>query len=741
MTSRFLWIFTLTGAPTLLLAVGVGAQDVPDPGAPLGGDSAEAIPPDTYRDSAVEGLLVRAREARSREITGIESYEARTWERFQVGLTGSTFRRDRGLLSEERAARVRWEEGERVIRWEGAVQAVPVAGLRSDESPEMAASLAERLSALTGQISPNLYSPGYVEGDDRIFFGGDRGALHPVADTAGRHYRYRSGDTLRVTFPPDGRQVTLLEALVEPRRADAGLVAGSFWFDANSGQLVRAAYRPARPYFFLAAEDGDPEAARGLPRALQAEIQRVTVDYGLHHLEWWLPHHVSLTVEVRMGQLVQFPFVLEWRMDDYVVNEAPSPELDSERPPEGWTRQEMMRARDVGEESPGDSVRVITLVPPADSLHLAPELTGTRDGRLLDSGPVGLSERELQEFRAEVARIFPPTAVRAPRIGWGLEDGLLRYNRVEGLSVGLAGEAPLGRGLSGRVEARTATSDHTPLGELRVQRGVLPRQESVAVYRRLAHTSDWDDPFGLTASVSTLVTGGDRGDYFRTHGAEVTVLRGEVPGAPQLRLFAEAHRSVERTTNFHLGHLFGSDTLRVNRAAEEGTWYGGSLSLRGHSGANVGALRLFGRARGEVAWSGEGDYRRLLFSGGAARGLGPVGIGLEAGAGAGWGRLPPQREFYLAGSGTVRGVRPGSIVGASHWFARAELSRGPPAAQVVLFMDLGWAGPRESFGSGRPKRAAGLGLSLLDGIFRLDLARSIDSPGSWRAHFYLDGLL
>ncbi len=729
------------GAFAVALSCGspLGAQRSDVPEDPM--ERAEAaVPSDTYGDAEVERTLRRAFEARRRTVTGIESYEARIWERIQVGLTGASFRRDRGLWTEERAARVRWEEGERAIRWEGAVRAFPVAGLRSDQDSGLAESLQESLSELTGWISPALYAPGYTPGDDRIVFGGERGALHPVSDTAGVHYRFSTGDTLRLTLPPDGRRIDLVEVRVEPRQTISTLVAGSFWFEEDGGQLVRASYRPAGPHY-LAERSEDGEEPRGLARSFQAEIQHVTVDYGLHHMQWWLPHRMSLAVEVRAGDLLQLPLQAEWRMDEYRVNEPRSVVFDPAELPEGWEERVSMRPLLLGTDVDSDSVRIVTLVPPSDRLHLSTELTLTGEGRLLAPGLVGFSDGELRQLRDDIGRILPPSAVLAPRLAWGVEEGLLRYNRVEGLSLGVAGEAPLGRGRSARLEVRAGTSDRAPLGELRFQRGADSRREAVAVYRRLSHSSDWGNPFTLSSSLATFVTGRDDGEYFRTTGIELIVFRNELPGSPEARLFVETHDSVERTTSFHLAGLFGGGSLRANRPVREGTWSGGALSLRGSRSASPGALELFGRSRMEAAWRDEASYRRLLLSGGVSRELGPLAVGLEVGAGAGWGALPPQREFHLAGSSTVRGVAPGSIVGESHWFARAELSRGTPAARFVLFSDLGWAGARTDWGSGRPVRTAGIGFSLLDGLIRLDLARPIESGRSWRGHLYLDGIL
>ena len=42
---------------------------------------------------------------------------------------------------------------------------------------------------------------------------------------------------------PDGRSIRLRELRITARRPDWRLFVGSFWFDVDGGQLVRAAYR------------------------------------------------------------------------------------------------------------------------------------------------------------------------------------------------------------------------------------------------------------------------------------------------------------------------------------------------------------------------------------------------------------------------------------------------------------------------------------------------------------------
>jgi hemolysin activation/secretion protein len=61
------------------------------------------------------------------------------------------------------------------------------------------------------------------------------------------------------------------------------------------------------------------------------------------------------------------------------------------------------------------------------------------------------------------------------------------------------------------------------------------------------------------------------------------------------------------------------------------------------------------------------------------------------------------------------------------------------AARPSLFYDIGWAGARTEFSKpGRPLSGAGVGLSLLDGMARFDVARGIWPEQRWRVDFSLD---
>jgi len=77
----------------------------------------------------------------------------------------------------------------------------------------------------------------------------------------------------------------------------------------------------------------------------------------------------------------------------------------------------------------------------------------------------------------------------------------------------------------------------------------------------------------------------------------------------------------------------------------------------------------------------------------------------------------------------VRGhfVSPGSagFSGTAFWFGRQELAYGRPSGRIALFYDVGWAGSRLRPTGGREAllRGGGIGVSLLDGLIRVDWAR------------------
>jgi hemolysin activation/secretion protein len=114
---------------------------------------------------------------------------------------------------------------------------------------------------------------------------------------------------------------------------------------------------------------------------------------------------------------------------------------------------------------------------------------------------------------------------------------------------------------------------------------------------------------------------------------------------------------------------------------------------------------------------------------------------LEVAAGTSGGRLAPQHLWSLGGPQTLRGYAGGTSRGEEFWRARIEAGTHRPAARLALFADAGRTAARGTLSLRDPLMSAGVGVSLLDGLARIDLARALRPPTGWRLDFYVDALI
>ncbi|MDB4873767.1 MAG: hypothetical protein JWM41_213 [Gemmatimonadetes bacterium] len=342
----------------------------------------------------------------------------------------------------------------------------------------------------------------------------------------------------------------------------------------------------------------------------------------------------------------------------------------------------------------------------------------------------------------------PGWAPQAPTLHAGLD--LLRYNRIEGLSLGLSVTSTLGLGLTAQAVGRIGTADGVPNGELSVSRSNGRADLRVGVFHRLAVANDdWGAPLSFGASLANVLYARDEGFYYRSWGAELAGTRdapGVLTGASlSWRAFAERQRTagIEPNTHASLGNAFGHAGFVRNIDAAELTALGVGGELTRTFGIDPERANLFTRLRVEGAFTdgrdsiGMSGYGRLAGDATFTRGLGPLDAALTGAAGTSAGDLPAQRAFYVGGLQTVRGqfARPDGAgrVGDAFWLARVEVGPKSLAARPTLFYDVGWAGRRADFAQpGRPLSGAGVGLSLLDGLLKLDAARGIYPEKRWR---------
>jgi hypothetical protein len=183
--------------------------------------------------------------------------------------------RDRMLFHQELAANISWKrDAPSTITVTGARQAVPVA-MRKDQIPD----------DLDGSVRWLVVNPA----EDYLGMLGvdEDGFVYPLKEGGERDYRFASGDTTVITLAT-GMKIRLLQLKVIPRRTDWKLMSGSLWFDADTYGLVRAVFRPARPYELK--RDGDKDDMEDVPSWVNAtaEVKFITLEYGLYENRWWM---------------------------------------------------------------------------------------------------------------------------------------------------------------------------------------------------------------------------------------------------------------------------------------------------------------------------------------------------------------------------------------------------------------------------------------------------------------------
>jgi hypothetical protein len=742
-----------------------------------------------FKDQTAKSTLLRARVARLTQDSSLVAYDAMAYQRISAGLGFSKIGRDRLLFRHESAARVQWQQGVGVwMEARGSRTAIPVAPKEAHDEirgemrndPDMNASIP--------------YFPGY----EPLWIGSDMARsqvdetelVHPIADGAEAYYTYETGDSISFKLP-NKTVIQLRELKVRPRQPKWNLAVGSLWFDTQSGQLVRAAYRLSVPMdIWAVATEDDPKSMDDVPvwvkpmiTPMKAEVTAIAVEYGLHEGRFWLPRlrlaegsaqvsfmHVPFKMEESFKyasvngkdslppiKIAQLPARL--RMPDSLTDEQQQEWRDSVR---AATRARVRASNDSirrGLKTPTrrasqcdtsdvqittrtryDSTLPIAIKVPCDvsklenSPDLPPsiydpgeELFGTKDLDALKAEALSLSAQAPLQFKLS---LLPP-----PTISFG--PSLMRYNRVEGFSVGASAEQQLGGGYSVTGLARIGFADLEPNVELTATRTNLTKSVSLSGYNHLVSASDWGRPLSFGSSFSALMFGRDEGFYYRASGAELTMSRDTPFGGARIewRGFAEQERNAAVKTNFAVN---GAD-FPANLQARRGTYAGLGARITHEYGLDPRGLRILSDLRFEAA-HGDSLYGRGALDLTASHGLGRLAGSLTIAGGSSVGGLPAQRRWYLGGSQTVRGQSPDTTQsGNAFWLTRAEVGSNDASVRPAVFADLGWVGDRTKMSDvGRPMSGVGAGVSFLDGLFRFDVARGLYPRKQYRADLYLE---
>jgi hypothetical protein len=726
-----------------------------------------------FKDNSAREILLLARDARMRQDSALLSYDATTYQRISAGLGFVKIGRDRLAFRSEDATRVRWRRGVGAyVEVTGSRSVVPIAGNTGHVT-------------MNGSISPIPYYPG----SETLWIGSsvaraqvdeNEGMVHPLATGAEAYYSYQSGDS--VTFRlPDGKTIRLRELKVRPRVPKWNLAVGSLWFDMAGGQLVRAAYRMSEPMDIVAiAKADDPKEFDDVPVVMRpmlfpmtAQVSAIGVEYGLFQGRFWLPRLQVAEGGARMG-FMRVPFKLEQKYEYENVNAGdPLPPIvvtDSGNRRLGMdvnvhvgsgvsvideqpkTKRDSLRAARRAARMRCDSTGNRTYTRQQDGMPNPVFVTITCDtaklahsadlpASIYDTGEDVFSAGEMQAL-VNQALSMDAQADYAPQpiIYEGFQP---RYNRIEGLSLGMQLDRTLGAGYAVRANGRIGVADREPNLELTGSRSDLRRTVSLTAYNRLTSASDWGNPLSLGSSISAFLFGRDEGFYYRATGLELNnapVEGGE--SALSYGLFAEQERTARQRTTFSLARAAYGTQFDPNLEAVRGIYVGARTRYLRTFGLDPQGFRLFSDLRLEGARGDTGSYGRAALDLTASHGIGNGAAALTLAGGSSVGVLPTQRYWYLGGTQTVRGQRPGlgnAVGGNAFWLTRGELAYGLGAARPVVFADLGWAGDRTRWRDiGRPLSGVGAGTSIMDGLIRFDVARGIYPEKQWRVDAYVE---
>jgi hypothetical protein len=747
-----------------------------------------------FADARARDLLIGARERRRAIDRSITNYQAVAKERMTVGLR--TKLRDRMLYRRETASRIDWRRGGPInITALGAREAVPIITAK----PGVPKDLENFLPRLA-------FDP--MDSDALLSI--DTTALkHPISPGAEAHYRFSTGDSTSIAMGE--RTIKLVELRVEPRRSDFHLISGSFWIDSDTYSLVQTTFRLARDIdfdnmgeargiktrtigFIKFGKDSTGQTNVSITPA-RAELHYITIEYSLVHLRWWMPRLFAAEGTFQGGP-IKTPIHYERSYTDYQVSGDTTVALiardslpESERRP-CRPRTEMEISVSVGDEKPTpeelerrrkdqmarDSARRVAL----DSA-LARDTARARRARereecsklyhvtvadsaaLLTSAELPASiygDKEQLTSDPELERLMkrlkmlanPPWQAKAASFVWGLRGtGLLRYNKVEALSVGARSDFDFGR-LRADVTGRVGVADLEPNAEVGLSRSALNTYARLAGYRRLDVMDDASGFGGMSSSLGAFFVGRDELDYYRTLGGEFMLRPADTKTQwYALRLFAETQRPVRNETDFSIRHLLDDShlfdpNLRATRADQAGA----ALTLHGAWGRNPEGFRLATEAFVEGS-TGTFDFVResLMLRLGAPLPFSLAGaIEVAAGTSQSYHRSgstvdgpPVQSQWFLGGVRTLRGYEIGDQFGNAFWRGRGEIGTSLPAARLVLFSDFGWAGDRDNIAKRASMWSVGVGGSFLDGLMRIDLAHALRGHRAWRLHISVDGIL
>ncbi len=543
------------------------------------------------------------------------------------------------------------------------------------------------------------------------------GVPHPFAPLYGRDpllapYDFRLADSLSIHLPGEPEPIRLYELEVRPRDPSAPGILGRVLVDRRDANIVRMHFT------FTPASYVDRRTDR-----IEVEL-----DYGLWEGRYWLPNLQRIEVRRELPELdIGIGTVIRavLRTRDYELN-VTFPEMVPFLPP-------VTRA-------PTEALRSYAF---AEGLFDALERDGLADAAL-DVDP-----REVRARATELLRNRPPSGLSPLRFHLPQISSGLRFNRAEGLYLGMGGSLTPRGDLRIRAHAGYAFGARTPSAEVRVEGGGDPtlRWTLGASARERADLGLTAGSDPILSSLSALTRGEDYLDPFYRSSAAASVEWMRAPGhSVRFEWGMESHRTLERVVE--TAPLDGDRTFRSVRPVTDGGFGRLGVSLReplawpgnGRGSLTAAARLLGGRAGRGVTLSGATQARW-----GPASGIRELSLSLR---GEGWMGDPlPQAHRLLGGRATLPGFPYRSFAGTTALVGSLQGAtdlRGPHL-RLRGGIHGGWAGRldagvAEAWGVDETdgvRLGVTLGLGVGWDLVRVEAARGLNG-GEWQLLLSVD---
>jgi hypothetical protein len=349
-------------------------------------------------------------------------------------------------------------------------------------------------------------------------------------------------------------------------------------------------------------------------------------------------------------------------------------------------------------------------------------------------GPV-VNLEEVRDELGKVAGGFLPTGLPSAQFGVPTVSDLVRFNRVEGFSFGMARwfGADGGRNRLS-LAARYAVADRGFQGRAAWEHSGGSLRVRLVAESWIVDIGDEPVVSGLTRSLLAQEAGNDLGDYVRKERLGIRV----EPGAARARFSVGVQRAiglVQRATPV-------TGTFRPNQFLASEWWLTANLRLAAGSRAYGLRKGATGDLNVESGVGEPGAYVRLRAGWQVRTGTGPGELRFSGWAGLATSKTPAYRSFVLGGWGTIPGETFrrwggfGAVFGRLEWGVRVPLGPLPlgglaaagSGIYVAPVVALGWT-DRPPAGStwratGNPRLAAGFALEPFGGLLRVELVRN-----------------